>query len=119
MGSLSRFMDHAADVYAGVETKGTAGSVRTTFGPTKKAAALDCNVQVDRERMAELGPGEVVEALYSVYFDDPDADVEEGDVLNILTGPEAPLTVRVGLCYRPRGKHLEAQAENWQGVIAS
>lgn len=79
----------------------------------------------DTERMAldtspfrsgDEGAGQFVEGSAEGFMR-ATADVQEGDVLEVISGPEAPRTLRVISASRPRGHHCELVMEMYRGKL--
>lgn len=113
--TVAALMDHTATSYRGTEATGTYGEVTSAWAAQE--AAFPCTVQVDSERVNEVGPGEMTAGVYRLYAADPTLDIAERDVIDILTGPEAGIKVKVVQVGRPRSHHLEARCETWEGEL--
>lgn len=111
--------DHTATVWRSTESR-SAGLRDVTRSWAKVAAAtgIRIGVQVLRERRDDTGGGERTTGEYSGYG--PAAlDLEEGDVVQLTAGPEAPATLEVDRACRPQNRHLELTLIAWPGELPS
>lgn len=114
--SLAALMDHTATGYRATESTSASGTASKAWAAQESGFA--CSVQVDSERVADVGPGEFTTGMYRLYAADPTLDIEEGDVIDVTAGPESPLRVEVMQVSRIRNHHLSARCEAWEGSLS-
>jgi hypothetical protein len=111
-------LDHTATVWRSTESR--SASLRSVSRSWSKVSGEDgvrLAVQTRRERREDVGPGETVGGEYSGYGP-AGRDIEEGDVVQLTAGPEAPATLEVDSAHRPRNEHLELVLVNWEGSLS-
>lgn len=96
------------------------GQAETDFGVEDAFAdvATDVPASVQRAdaKLRNAGAGDVEQGTHRIFFG-RGADVAARDVLDVTAGPEAPVTLRVLSVTKPRGHHVEAAAEVWEGDV--
>jgi len=110
-----RLFDGTAQLWRGAEARSTWGGVERSY--TAVGDPFPCAVQVARRNRGNLGPGEAEVGQWMVYAPIDAEPVESGDVVQVLTGPEAGRTVRVDDPYRPRGRFQQVECRQWDGVL--
>lgn len=118
--SLAALFDHYAEVWRPVETTGPAREIVVSFDlvePATRNCAVVPPVGKERGvRTVDIGPGETTRGQ-TTFLMARDLDVQERDVIRLVSGPEATSTWRVGATARPRGHHVEAMVEPWVGIL--
>jgi hypothetical protein len=110
--------DHTVTVYRKNQTRGPKfREAKPGWAAVAGTAGTAVGIQVRRERREDGGPGEAVAGEYKGFSNDPDLDVQEGDVLDVTAGPESPATLKVEEAYRPRNHHTELVLSRWQGSL--
>lgn len=111
--SFAGLLQHTVDVYRATEGADLIGSVDRSWsssGRTGQKAA----VQVKTEIFADTnGAGERVVGTYRIYML-VGADVQEGDILAVASGPGSFDYLYAQQVYRPRGHHTEITATDTQ-----
>lgn len=120
----STHFDHRVQVWGSTDVRGsTFGDVSRAWSPVPGQYDVGMAIQVKRQTRSDQGPGERVVGEYHGYAS-ADVDVVEGDVLEILSGPEAsanpdePRLLKADSVYRPRGRHTQIVLIDWQGALA-
>lgn len=111
-------LDHEATVWRRNETKGPKfREVQPGWAIVSGTADTAFGIQVRSERREDPGGGEAVMGDYAGYASDPELDVQEGDVLQLTSGPESPANLEVQRVYRPRKHHTELTLTAWHGSL--
>ena len=124
MSIPARHFDHRVRIWGSSEIRGaTFGDASRIWSPVPEQDDVGMAVQAKRETRADQGPGERVVGEYR-GFAAASTDVVEGDVIEILSGPEAsvdpnsPRLLKADSVYRPRGRHTQLVLIDWQGALA-
>lgn len=115
---IQALFDHQVRVHRPTESKGALRDITKTYtavgaAPTTPNAAI----VPPKLRLTDYGPGEQAAGSLEAYMA-AGADVQADDVLDVTSGPEAPVKLRVLSATRPRGHHTELQLEPWEGSLA-
>jgi hypothetical protein len=110
--SFSSLLDHTARVWRRAETLGT--YAETTVSYTLVYNAIRCTLRRKRAVLSEAGPGTVDVGERTVYFL-PAVTLEEKDLVELVTGPDAPDWMAVESRAKPRGHHIEARCVEYHG----
>jgi hypothetical protein len=120
----ARHFDHTVTVWGSVDVRGaTFGEVSRTWSIVPGQSDIRIAIQARRETRQDAGPGERVVGEY-VGFGHASMDVIEGDVIEVISGPEAhpnPGEVRllkVDSSYKPRLRHTQLVLIQWDGELA-
>lgn len=115
--SLQTLFDATLRVYRPTETKDQYRTVERTWVQVGSDPSVpNGTISPPELRLTDLGAGERPAGSTEAYME-PDADVEIGDVLDVIGGPETGRRYRVVSLARPRGHHTEMLVEIWGGVI--
>lgn len=99
----------------------TEGKDETTRRVERTMATLgdpvDAAVQSDRRSLQTLGPGETEVGRWKVYLTGG-PEVREGDICEVVSGPEAQRELKVEEAYEPRGRFRQIRCSNWEGKVA-
>ena len=106
--------DGTARVWSPTETRSTIGGVEKSWAG---GAEFDCAVQVSRRNQGNLGPGEADVGQWMVYSPADAVALAAGQVVEVLTGPEAGRTLYVDDPYKPRGRFQQTQCRQWDGDL--
>lgn len=113
--SYASLLNHTVSVWRSTESTGTLGAVVRTWAVV--ATGLAAAIQVQEERWESAGPGEMTHGKYKGFLD-VDADVEEGDVVEVTAGPGTFGFLKVHRVYRPRGHHTELTLSDTREAVA-
>lgn len=108
--------DHTVTVWRSTESRGALREVTRSWSKVAGAIGTRMGVQPRRERRQDTGGGERVTGEYAGYGP-AGLDVQEGDVVQVTAGPEAPCSLLVDAASRPLGHHLEATMVSWKGEL--
>ena len=121
--SLAQLFDHGIRVWRSPELSAAlvAGPLgeesRTYVLVTAAPAGFNACVNRPRAPVADAGPGFAPIGTRIVYMT-ASADVQLRDLLELVTGPDAPEVVEVDEPpTRPRGHHLELSCIPWHGTL--
>lgn len=121
---IGALFDHRVRVWGSQEIRGASfGDPSRKWSPVPGHEDVPMAVQVRRESRTDGGPGEHVAGEYK-GFAGAGVDVVEGDVIEIVSGPEAStnpsevVALKVDSVYRPRGHHTELVLIQWLGEFA-
>lgn len=116
--------DHRVRIWGSKESRGsTFRDVTRIWSIVPGQDDVGMAIQAQRETRQESGPGERVVGQYA-GFAAASIDAVEGDVIEILSGPEAsadpeePRLLKADSVYRPRGRHTQLVLVDWQGALA-
>ena len=115
-GTIVRLADHQVRLWRPVT------SASSRIGMDRRTLELvadgePCKVNRDTSPTADAGPGLSPIGRRRLYLP-PELDVRERDVVELVTGPDAPQTWEVDeLPARPRGHHLQADCILWRGTL--
>lgn len=119
----SRHFDHTVRVWGSQVTRGPEFSEpERQWSPVPGQDNVPMAIQTKRESVNDAGPGERVAGEY-VAYGHAAVDVLEGEVIEVLSGPEfdsnpnCVRTLKVDSAYRPRGRHLQLVLIEWMGVL--
>jgi hypothetical protein len=111
----AHLLDHRVQVWRRTTTLGDLREEIRAWA--KVCQPIRCAVNRPSASLSDAGAGLAPEGLRRVYAN-PDEDVEPRDVLQFVTGPDAPGTFEVDApVTRPRGHHLEATCRLWKGKL--
>lgn len=113
---MRQLFDHEARVNRLSETADEYGD-----SPNRYVAADDlirCAIVPPKFRASQGDAGSTITGITEAYFD-ADADVEMNDILDVVSGPEAPRKLRVLSVARPRGHHTEAICEPFTRTVTA
>lgn len=120
----ARHFDHRVRIWGSTDLRGpTFGDVGRVWSIVPSQDDVGMAVQAKRETRSDQGPGERVVGEYA-GFAHAGVDVIEGDVIELLSGPEAsgdlnePRLLKADSVYRPRGRHTQLVLIDWQGALA-
>lgn len=111
--SVDGLLDHVGDLYRSA-TVSNAYGVSDDFA--RETAGLRAGVQRADATLRNTGAGDVSGGTHRIFFA-ASADVQARDVLDVTSGREAPVKLRVLSVTKPRGHHVEAMAEVWEGAL--
>jgi hypothetical protein len=110
--SYSGLLDHTARIWRRDETLGTYRE--TVMSYTVQYHGPPCTLRRKRSVLSEAGPGIVDSGERTVYFK-RDILLQKRDLVELVTGPDAPAWLEVESASRPRGHHTEARCSEWSG----
>lgn len=114
MSITSITQTHVVRILRFTETRNaTSRTVDRAWAEVEVSVAAE--IQVRTLDYRDDGAGERVAGHVVCYIADASVDVQEGDVVDTISGPEHPLTMQVREKYTPRGHHHELQLEEWDG----
>lgn len=108
--------DHTVTVWRSTESRGSLREVIRSWAKVPAATGVRIGFQTKRERREDPGGGERTTGEYAGYAP-ASLDVEEGDVIQVLAGPSAPMQVEVDSAYPPRGHHMQLVLIEWKGTL--
>lgn len=119
--SFASLMDHRAIVYRATETRDELQDVIQSWGALTAPGGKNCRPnQVWSGNQQDYGPGEQQGATQQWYLL-PGFEVAERDVLSVVSGPKAPVLLRVlsvSPCTAPIAlHHYEVIVEVWKGSL--
>ena len=110
--SFHSLLDHTARIWRRMESLGT---YRETVASYEVVYALvPCTLRRKQALLADSGPGLVDVGQRTVYFL-PTVTLEERDLVELVTGPDAPDWLEVESRSKPRGHHVEAKTSEYHG----
>lgn len=120
----ARHFDHTVTIWGSQDIRGsTFGDVSRLWHQVPGMSEVRIAIQTQRETRQDAGPGERVVGEYH-GFGPASLDVIEGDVVEVIAGPEAyheaPHEVRllrVDSAYKPRGRHTQLVLVQWDGEL--
>lgn len=124
--SIHRLFNHRAIVHRATTTRDEFGDTVQTWAAVANGTPSGRNCRPNQNWSGALqdhGPGEQQGAKRQ-WFLDRAFDVEEGDVLSVETGPEAPALLHVESVTKPtragtRVHHIEVNVEVWTGTLGA
>jgi hypothetical protein len=111
---IDHLLDHTANIRRPVESLGVARETRVVHAFAHVAVA--CAVNRKRTVLTEAHGGITPAGGRSVYFP-AGLTLLEQDVIELLTGPEAPALLEVESRATPRGHHIEVSVTQFQGKL--
>ncbi len=113
--SFSSLLDHTARIWRRTVTMGP--NLREEIVEYVPLAIARCAKKRPEARLIDTGPGLAGEGIRKVYMEAAE-DAIERDVLEFLTGPDAPETLEIDSPpTRPRGHHLELTCRLFTGRL--
>ena len=115
---IEHLCDHVVRAWRPTTARGPLREEVRTLVPVL-AVPEEPNAAVNRPRapFGETGPG-IAPVGERVIYMEADADVMELDVLELVSGPDAPGTFEVNdIVTAPRGHHLELRCRVWHGTL--
>jgi len=111
----ARLLDHTVSVWRPTETvRGKLRQVDQGWARVVAPAANNAAVQHRNGAIIDRRPGELTDGTTMVYMDP--ADVQDGDVVRVEAGPNAPALLRAERAYLPfRTGPLHLTCETWKG----
>ena len=111
--SFSGLLDHTARIWRRSETLGT--YLETVPGYDIVYPAVRCTLKRKSATLSEAGPGTVDVGTRTVYFR-RGVILQEKDLVEFVTGPDAPDWMEVESRSRPRGHHVKARCSEFHGT---
>jgi hypothetical protein len=112
--SFSSLLDHTARVWRPTSAK---GQLREEVRTHSVVGIFPCTKKRPSARIGDVGPGMAPIGETSIYME-AGADVLERDVIQLLTGPDAPDTFEIDAPpTRPRGHHIELTCQYFLGIL--
>ena len=110
--TISHLFDHTCAVWRKAETLGSHGETVKGFSIAYSGLGL----KADRKQapLAEAGPGIVQVGGRRLFFELGSTFLKR-DLIELLTGPDAPELLEVEFATRPRGHHIEVWATDYEG----
>lgn len=113
--SIARLFDHTLRVWRPAPSQDDVGFEARTYSVV--AALLGCALNRSDAPVVDIGPGMLPVGSRRFYLE-PDADVQARDVLELLSGPDAPGRWEINEPpTRPRGHHTQVDCIAWHGVL--
>lgn len=110
--SIGHLLDHECVVWRPTETRGT--YAETVRGYSILHALISCAVLRKNAVIAQAGPGRIDAGERRVYWD-VGPTVEKKDLIELVTGPDAPAFLEVESMTTPRGHHVEVRVSEYNG----
>lgn len=114
MGAITHLLDHTARVWRRVETIGTLGDTIVTYDLAYDELA--CAEDGQNSVAGNPGAGQTPIGRRWVYFD-VGPTIRFRDVIELVSGPNAPAALEVESSDNRRGHHLEIQASEFRGKL--
>jgi hypothetical protein len=111
---ITNLFDHVATIYRATETLNALREKINTW--TAQATPERMFLDTSPFRENDEGAGRYM-AGTAEGFMRAAADVQEGDVIDVTSGPNAPRTLRVLNADRLRGHHTELLLEQYRGTL--
>jgi hypothetical protein len=111
---IAHLLDHTANIRRPVESLGVARETRLVHAYAHVAVA--CAVNRKRTVLTEAHGGITPAGGRSAYFQ-AGITLQERDVVQLLTGPEAPALLEVESRATPRGHHVEVSVTEFHGKL--
>lgn len=108
---ISHLYDHTVAQWRKVETLGEAGVTVKTF---RLVDRFGCKMNRKQVLLAMGGPGIEDVGMRKVYTE-LGPDVNRRDLIELVTGPDAPALLEVENVTAPRGHHLEINCSEYKG----
>jgi hypothetical protein len=112
--SFASLLDHQARVWRLDETLGDHRETVHDRAPVYDS--VPCTLKRMRAVLSDAGPGLVPSGERTVYFL-PAVTLEQRDVVELISGPDAPATLEVESSSKPRGHHVEARCTEFHGKL--
>lgn len=114
---ITGLFDHVATIHRFTDAKvGSFREKRRSWSPVAGMSDRKVAVNLSGGGLEERGPGELP-AVDGMAYGPAGLDVRTGDVLEVTSGPNAPLTMEVKRAYKPRGHHTEMELMVWEGSL--
>jgi hypothetical protein len=114
---VDHLFDHAIRVWRPVRSRGAHREQIQALEPVIEPDGLNARVSSPTGLLADTGPGLTMVGERKVYMN-TSLDVQKRDILELVSGPNAPATLEVdGPPHRPRGHHLELRCREWTGKL--
>jgi hypothetical protein len=112
---IAHLLDHTVSVWRPTQdVRGKLRQVDQAWTRVVAPAANNAAVQHRGGIIADRRSGEITEGVTMVYMDA--AGPDDGDVVKVESGPNAPALLRVGRAYSPfLGAPLHLTCETWKG----
>lgn len=112
---LATFLDHDAQIWRPTVTLGPRREEVRSYA--KLGGEVRAGIRRPTARVGDAGPG-LAPIGERVFYFQPEVDVEPRDIIELLSGPDAPGTWEVDSPpTRPRGHHVELTTRHWLGVL--
>lgn len=113
--SITSLLDHTARIHRPAQFSATLGSLNQAH--VLVASAVPCAVRRPQAIVVDVGPGLSPAGERDIYFE-LGVDLLTLDVIELVTGPDAPGTWEVnGPPTRPRDHHVEARCRHFSGTL--
>lgn len=106
--------DHRATVWIQSDAKGA--TFRETVRRWKRSHGVPCMIYPTRERRDDTGGGERTTGEWKALAPFG-AKIEEGDVLEVYSGPMAPVKLKVDQVHRPGRSHTQCVLVDFSGRL--
>jgi hypothetical protein len=109
--SIASLFDHRVQTHRADSVRGRLGSVMESW-PAVQAAPAANNVKwtPDDHDLKPMGFGDEA-TLTGTLSVPPTFDIRHRDLVNVLSGPDAPMVLRVVSVTNPRGHHVKAKCD--------
>ena len=111
---IGHLLDHTCRIWRPSRSLGAARQEVVCHAVAE--ASLPCAANRKRSVLA-LQQGGLGDSGQRMVYLDLGANVEERDVVELLTGPNAPALLEVISKDTPRGHHIELTCDEWEGKI--
>lgn len=119
----ARHFDHVVTIWGAQDVRGVDyGDVQRQWSRVPLMESVRVTIQARSERVRAAGPGELVEGEYKAYGS-ASLNVVEGDVVEIVSGPEAsgnplvPRLLKVASAYKPKNRHTQLVLTDFAGTL--
>lgn len=110
---IAHLADHTAIIWHKLETLGPARETEKSF-PTF-SGPFDCKADRKKAIQSDAGPGMWGAGLRTIFFDIGPA-IGDRDLVELVTGPDAPAMLEVESVTRPRDHHIEVRVSEYRGA---
>lgn len=110
---ITSLLDHTARIWRRTETKDDFGGMVPSYSVSSEG--VPCANDGQSSVLAPGGPGIVVSGDRWLFFDSG-VDVQERDLVELVTGPTAPDWLEVESHDHFRGHHTEVRVSEFQGT---
>jgi hypothetical protein len=114
--SIGHLLDHVSKIWTRTEALDQYRSSTRTYLVSEGNEAIPCTATRKRTVLGKIGGGSTPLGDRVVYFDIGPV-MNEGDVIELIEGPDSPAKLEIqGLAY-PRDNHIEARVSEFKGNL--
>ena len=114
--TIDHLLDHTMRVWRPQERLGEARETIRDYGGAPVYSDVKCTVTRKRGAIAPEHGGETTFATRMLYAP-AGITLQENDLCELVTGPEAPATLKVQTPSKPSGHHLETPVTEYHGKV--